>query len=185
MLCVARRESLKRRHAGHHHQMVGTVWAPTPAPIYVHPSTPPLRPSAPPIACGSRVPHFWYPQVTVLQPRDSSASSPEREVAANQTIVSTAARSFVGAPATMLSIRADPPDQTLPKTLAIQCRTSAAVSNAHGRSVTIHGVVTQEVVSSTGKILIMAGSRVLGSGLLDPENGRFKSGTCCYCLVTI
>ena len=42
-------------------------------------------------------------------------------------------------------------------------------------SVTIPGVVTQEVVSSAGKILIMAGSRVVGSALLDPENGRFKS----------
>jgi hypothetical protein len=35
--------------------------------------------------------------------------------------------------------------------------------------------VTEEVVSSAGKILIMAGSRVVGSGMLDPENGRFKS----------
>jgi hypothetical protein len=75
----------------------------------------------------------------------------------------------------MLSIRVDPPEQTMAKRLAIQCRTSVPLSNAVGRTVTIHGVVTQEVVTSTGKILIMAGSRVVGAGLLDPENGRFKS----------
>jgi hypothetical protein len=44
-----------------------------------------------------------------------------------------------------------------------------------GGMVTIRGVVTQEVVSSVGKILIMAGSRVVGSALLDSENDRFKS----------
>jgi hypothetical protein len=75
----------------------------------------------------------------------------------------------------MLSVHVDPPDQRIANALAIQCRTTAAVNNAHGRIVTIHGVVTQEVVSSTGKILIMAGSRVVGSAMLDPENGRFKS----------
>jgi hypothetical protein len=75
----------------------------------------------------------------------------------------------------MLSIRLDSPEPVTAKTLAIRCRTSAAISNAHGRTVTIHGVVTEEVVSSAGKILIMAGSRVVGSGILDPENGRFKS----------
>jgi len=75
----------------------------------------------------------------------------------------------------MLSIRVDPSQETAAGTLAIQCRTSLKIGNMHGRTVIIQGVVTQEVVSSIGKILIMAGSRVVGSGLLDPENGRFKS----------
>jgi hypothetical protein len=76
---------------------------------------------------------------------------------------------------TMLSIRADNVNEPAPNTLLIQCRTSVAVSNAHGTAASIHGVVTQEVVSSSGKILIMAGSKVVGSGILDSESDRFKS----------
>ena len=77
--------------------------------------------------------------------------------------------------ATMLSIHADPTDGASPNALSIQCRTSFAVSNAHGTAVSIQGVVTQEVVSSSGKILIMAGSRVVGAAILDVESNRFKS----------
>jgi hypothetical protein len=79
------------------------------------------------------------------------------------------------APVTMLSIRAESPDEPAANALSIQCRTSFAVSNAHGRAVSIHGVVTQEVVSPAGKILIMAGSQVVGSGVLDQESGRLRS----------
>ena len=77
--------------------------------------------------------------------------------------------------ATMLSIHADPMEGAAPNALSIQCRTSLAVSNAHGTAVSIQGVVTQEVVSSSGKILIMAGSRVVGAAILDVESNRFKS----------
>jgi hypothetical protein len=77
----------------------------------------------------------------------------------------------------MLTIRTgiDPSGSTAANTLGIQCRTYVPISNARRRNVTIHGVVTQDVVSSAGKILIMAGSRVVGKATFDPENGRLKS----------
>lgn len=164
MLCVARHELLPRgRHAEHHLQMVVAVSTPTPATTYVYLSTPALRPSRQLTASTARAGRFWYPQIAVFKPQVSSQSRSEGEVKASSASI------------TMLSIHVDTPDQATGNTLAIQCRTSAAVSNAHGRIVTIDGVVTQEVVSSTGKILIMAGSRVIGSAMLDSENGRFKS----------
>jgi hypothetical protein len=118
---------------------------------------------------------FWYPENLVFQRRNFSVLRHATEIRTNKTEISTEAQVSANDSVTMLSIRVDPPEPTMAKTLAIRCRTSTAISNAHGRTVTIHGVVTQEVVSSAGKILIMAGSRVVGSGLLDPENGRFKS----------
>lgn len=175
IICGARRESLKRRLRHHDLRMVVSAPVPTPAPGYARSSTLQLRPSPWPIAAPCRLARFWYPKIAVFQLTHSSIQRFLAETAANKVSILTGARSSAGSPTTMLWIRADPPDQAIAKTLAIQCRTSATISNAHGRSVTIYGVVTQEVVSSTGKILILAGSKVVGSGLLDPENGRFKS----------
>ena len=118
---------------------------------------------------------FWNPEIFVFQRQNLPVLRPAREIATDKTPLSIEAQTQATASITMLSIRLDPPEPAMAKTLAIRCRTSAAISNAHGRTVTIHGVVTEEVVSSAGKILIMAGSRVVGSGMLDPENGRFKS----------
>jgi hypothetical protein len=118
---------------------------------------------------------FWNPEIFVFQRQNLPVLRPATEIAPGKTPVSIEAQTQDTASITMLSIRLDPPEPAMAKTLAIRCRTSAPISNAHGRTVTIHGVVTEEVVSSAGKILIMAGSRVVGSGMLDPENGRFKS----------
>lgn len=82
------------------------------------------------------------------------------------------------APTSTLAIRSYPgmpADNVDGNTLEIRCRTYAAVSNLEGNRVTVHGVVTEDVVSATGKILIMAGSKVVGSALIDPENRRLKS----------
>lgn len=117
----------------------------------------------------------WSPQIFVLRSLDSSAYRPVTEIATNRKCNSTESPTTIHAPITMLSIRVDQPEQTVTKFLTIQCRSSAPITNAYGRTVTLRGVVTQEVVSSAGKILIMAGSRVVGSAMLDPENGRFKS----------
>jgi hypothetical protein len=118
---------------------------------------------------------FWDPEIFVFKRQNLPVLRHASEIAIIKTPVSTEAQPQATASTTMLSIRLDSPEPVTAKTLAIRCRTSTAISNAHGRTVTIHGVVTQEVVSSAGKILIMAGSRVVGSGTLDPENGRFKS----------
>jgi hypothetical protein len=119
---------------------------------------------------------FWDPEIFVFQREYLPVHRrPATEVATNKSSVSTEAQAQATATITMFSIRLDPPEPAMAKMLAIQCRTSAPISNAQGRTVTIHGIVTKEVVSSAGRILIMAGSRVVGSGRLDPENGRFKS----------
>ena len=160
MICAARHESLKRLLGPHESGMIVTDSSTFQTHSGLQANTAVCQPT-----------HFWYPQLSILQRPDRSVQTE----LAKKTPISTESQTSVSAPITMLSIRVDPPEQTMAKRLAIQCRTSVPLSNAVGRTVTIHGVVTQEVVTSTGKILIMAGSRVVGAGLLDPENGRFKS----------
>jgi hypothetical protein len=120
--------------------------------------------------------HFWNPEVLCLNGFDTGALkvATEAQRKAAPAIVE-AMPIATPAPGTMLSIRADPPAEPAANVLSIQCRTKFAVSNAHGPAVAVHGVVSQEVVSSEGKILIMAGSRVVGSGVLDQESGRLGS----------
>jgi hypothetical protein len=118
--------------------------------------------------------HVWVPAVLCLRGFDRKPVAAEVEPR-KVPIVAEALQSPTPAPVTMLSIRADSAEEPTANVLSIECRTSLAVSNMHGRAVSIHGVVTQEVVSPAGKILIMAGSRVAGSGLFDPESGRLRS----------
>jgi hypothetical protein len=166
-------QELKRRPRPHQVQMVSDTSLPTPAQIQDDSFIERSHPSELTIAAaGSR--HFWYPRFSVLRKSDSSSHQFLTASAPNE-VISRETPSAARPPITMLSIRFDPLQNAVAKTLAIQCRTTLAFSNVQGRTVPIHGVVTQEVVSSTGKILIMAGSRVVGSGRLDPENGRFKS----------
>lgn len=175
MIFDAGHESMKRRFGRHEFPMVRTASVPTAPPFHDYSSSPQPLSAKQAIVVACKPAPLWYPQICVFQRPDSSVQRLSTGLAANKMPASTQAPTSVNAPITMLSIRVDPAERTDSKALTIQCRTSVAVSNAPGRTVTIHGVVTQEVVASTGKILIMAGSRVVGSGLLDPENGRFKS----------
>jgi hypothetical protein len=120
---------------------------------------------------------YWYPRIIVLELPDRSYPRQTNDVAISRIPVSTEAQPSMSPMITMLSIRAgiDPSGPAVANTLGIQCRTYVSVSNARRRNVTIHGVVTQDVVSSAGKIVIMAGSRVVGRAAVDPENGRLKS----------
>jgi hypothetical protein len=174
MIWGTHQESLQQRPCNHQIQMVLRSSVRTPAKIHDSSFTPRQYPGKLVIAVGGEPRHFWYPQFSVFQKADFSARKPATAGVTNVSL-STEAQIAGGPSITMLSIRVDPVQNTVAKTLAIQCRTSVPLSNAHGRTVTIQGVVSQEVVSSTGKILIMAGSRVVGSGRLDLENGRFKS----------
>jgi hypothetical protein len=77
---------------------------------------------------------------------------------------------------TMLSISSVDEGSSPPGTLSVRCRTSGYISNATAQKrIVIKGVVTQDVVSPTGKILIPAGSKVAGIGQVDCENGRLQS----------
>ena len=175
MICVAHQKSARLGLS--YRALERFVTAPTAAPG----STPENSSTSRPhlgnraIDAVSRTTQVWSPRIFVLLRCDPSVQSVPPEVVTNQSPGRPQSQISVVAPITTLSIRADPPEQTVSKTLAIQCRTSAALNDSQGRTVTIHGIVTQEVVSSSGKILIMAGSRVVGPALLDSENGRFKS----------
>jgi hypothetical protein len=176
MIYVARQHSPKRGHVYRDFQRIVSAPAQTPGPIPGHSSAshPQLAKRA--TTGVSQPTHMWYPQILALQRRDAPLKRSLSAELANQTpILPPPPQIAVAAPVTMLSIRAEPTEPIESKTLAIQCRTSVAVHGLDATPVTIHGVVTQEVVSSSGKILIMAGSKVVGSGLLDSENGRFKS----------
>lgn len=172
---VAHDISLKHHPAYREFQTVGSPSVPTPWPIPDHPSASKLHLPKETVSSVSKPPRFWYLRFAFLQKPEPSLKTPGTEVAANRTPISTESQTAVSAPISTLAIRVDPLEQTKANPLEIQCRTSLPISNAHGRSVTIHGVVTQEVVSSSGKILIMAGSRVIGFGFLDSENERFRS----------
>ncbi len=174
MIWGTHQEFLQQRPGNHQTQMVLRSSVSAPAKTHDDSVSPRQYPGKLVMAAGGDPTHFWYPQFSVFQKADFSAQKPVKEGVTN-VAPSPEAQIAGGSSITMLSIRVDPVQNTMAKTLAIQCRTSVPFSNAHGRTVTIHGVVSQEVVSSTGKILIMAGSRVVGSGRLDLENGRFKS----------
>jgi hypothetical protein len=84
---------------------------------------------------------------------------------------------------TFLSIRSDetPTDTSF---ATIPCRLAGAVSNgADGHHIVINGVVTDNIAASSGKILIEAGTRVVGSGWLDTLAARIK-GSGKWSLVT-
>ena len=174
MIWGTHQESLLQRPRNHQTQMVLRSPVSTPGKTHDNSFTPRQYPGKLVMAAGGAPSHFWYPHFSVFQKADSSALKPVKEGVTNAAL-SPEVKIAGGPSITMLSIRVDSVQNTMAKTLAIQCRTSVPFSNAHGRTVTIHGVVSQEVVSSTGKILILAGSRVLGSGQFDRENGRFKS----------
>jgi hypothetical protein len=132
------------------------------------------RPVASPF--GGRAAHIWNARFYCIAKSAAATKQFTPAIRTMQPSATTNSRSRqTPLQKTMLSIRAEPTDDTAPNALLVQCRTSLAVSNIHGTAVSIQGVVTQEVVSSSGKILIMAGSRVEGSAILDLESNRFKS----------
>jgi hypothetical protein len=137
-----------------------------------------VRTSAPPDVSrfGGQSAHVWNARIFCLCKSAAAGDKFTPAIRTGQPVATTNPRSSeTPLRVTMLSIRVDPTDGVVSNALSVQCRTSLAVSNTHGTAVSIQGVVTQEVVSSSGKILIMAGSRVTGGAILDLENNRFKS----------
>ena len=58
----------------------------------------------------------------------------------------------------------------------IPCRLEAPLSNSKdGSNLIIRGVVTDNIAGSSGKILIEAGTKVVGVGHIDALTGRIKS----------
>jgi hypothetical protein len=175
LICGLHRRSLRGRLSHYEFQSVVLASSPSPVPIHDRSLTPIANLTKPPNMAVYRPTHFWYLQTAIPRAPEFSNQGFERKMTTNSTPISKKPLMGTVAPVTMLSIRVDSSKQETANSLEIQCRTSVRLSNTPARTVTIQGVVTQEVVSSKGKILIMAGSRVVGPGLLDPENGRFKS----------
>jgi hypothetical protein len=174
---VAQHKSLKLTREKQSPKTVVSTPVRMPALVDLTSSVAPVRPDAWITPAISRLPTYWYPGIFVLRRPASSPGRCQQQVAKNETLTSIAVQPLGSPPMTTLCIRADtaPSESNVAKTLLIQCRTYVPISNSRRRNVTIHGVVTQDVVSSSGKILIMAGSRVTGGAFVDPENGRLKS----------
>jgi|GEM_PF-2997572 len=178
VLLVAQHKALKWGPRKHDLNPPVSTLAPTPAFPHVASSTPQASHLAAQVVPAIFIPvNYWYPWISVFQLPKRPCPRLADEIAITKTPVSTEVEPLMPPPITMLSIRAgiDPSESAVANTLGIQCRTYVPISNARQRNVTIHGVVTQDVVSSAGKILIMAGSRVVGRAEFDPENGRLKS----------
>jgi hypothetical protein len=136
-------ESLKQPSRNHAIQTVLRSSVPRPGQIPDDSFTPRQHPDQPVIFAEGEPPHFWYFQFSVCETANSSRQKPAT-AGVNNVALPTEPQTAGGPPVTMLSIRVDPPQNTVAKTLTIQCRTSAPFSNSHGRTVTMHGVVSQE-----------------------------------------
>lgn len=177
VLLVAQHKSLKGGLRKRDLNPLVSTFVPTPASPHVTSSTPQAHLAARAIPAIFEPVKYWYPRITVFQLTKQHSARLAEGIAIAKTSVSTEVQPSMPPPITMLSIRAgiDPSESAVANTLGIHCRTYVPISNARRRNVTIHGVVTQDVVSSSGKILIMAGTRVVGKAAFDPENGRLKS----------
>jgi len=177
VLLVAQHKSLKWGLSKHDHNPLVSALAPTAGSPHVTSLTPQARLGAQVIPAIFKPVNYWYPRISVFQLPKRPSPRVAEEIAITKTPESAEVHPSVLPPITMLSIRAgiDPSGSSVANTLGIQCRTCVPISNARRRNVTIHGVVSQDVVSSAGKILIMAGSRVVGRAVFDPESGRLKS----------
>jgi len=175
VLLVAQHKSLKSGYRKHDLNPFVSTLVPTPGSTHVASSTPQARLAAQVIPAISRPVNYWYPRISVFQLPKRPSSRLAEQIAITKTPVFKEVQPSMRPPITMLSIRIDSSGSTAANRLWIQCRTYVPISNARRRNVTIHGVVTQDVVSSAGKILIMAGSRVVGRAAFDPDNGRLKS----------
>ncbi|MBV8641855.1 MAG: hypothetical protein JO070_10745 [Verrucomicrobia bacterium] len=174
---VAHHKSLKLIRDKQDPKTIVSIPVRVPALVDLTSSIPQERPDARITPAMPRLATYWYPGTSVLRPPELFPERSQQEFAKNETLTSRDVQPLGSPPMTTLCIRADtiPSGSNVAKTLLIQCRTYAPISNSRRRNVTIHGVVTQDVVSSSGKILIMAGSRVTGGAFLDPENARLKS----------
>jgi hypothetical protein len=75
---------------------------------------------------------------------------------------------------TFLSIYTGPNVTEHEVTVQIGCKTEHALNNVESHIV-IEGVLQEDVVSSSGNILIAAGSKVVGNGYCDPDTGRIRA----------
>jgi hypothetical protein len=107
--------------------------------------------------------------------------APERESSAHEKNLTQAPQKDLPVkPANMafISVRTDveAPEEKEGAGAMIPCRLEAPLSNAKdGSNIMIYGVVTENIASSSGKILIEAGTKVLGKGHIDALTVRIQS----------
>ena len=100
---------------------------------------------------------------TAQEPRPTAIQTPKRSLESGKPKVMT-----------MLAISSQGQAEAT-RALLIRCRTDGYIGNAaSGGRIVVKGVVTEDVVSA-GKILIAAGSKVVGFAHVDPDSGRLES----------
>jgi hypothetical protein len=68
----------------------------------------------------------------------------------------------------------NPVTETSETQVAVHCKTLRDINNLEQR-ITIVGNVQEDLVSSVGKIIVPAGTKVIGEGFCDPERDRILS----------
>jgi hypothetical protein len=67
-----------------------------------------------------------------------------------------------------------PRTETNESQVTVRCKTLRDINNLYDR-ITIVGNVQEDLVSSVGKIIVPAGTKVIGEGFCDPERNRILS----------
>ena len=68
----------------------------------------------------------------------------------------------------------NPATETSETQVAVHCKTLRDINNLEQR-ITIVGNVQEDLVSSVGKIIVPAGTKVIGEGFCDPDRNRILS----------
>jgi hypothetical protein len=152
LICVLHQRPISERLSRFEFQSVLLASGPAPVPSHNRSLTPIADLSKLPNMAVYRPKHFWYLQTAVLRVPEFSNQGLERKITANSKSISKKPVLSTVAPVTMLAIRLHSSEQETANSLEIRCRTSARLSDKPARTVTIQGVVTQEVVSSKGKL---------------------------------
>ena len=95
---------------------------------------------------------------------------------AGQHSLASAKASGAGVPVAQPSFFSayNPVTETSETQVAVHCKTLRDINNLEQR-ITIVGNVQEDLVSSVGKIIVPAGTKVIGEGFCDPDRNRILS----------
>jgi hypothetical protein len=95
---------------------------------------------------------------------------------AGQHSLASAKATGAGVPVTQPSFFSayNPVTETSETQVAVHCKTLRDINNLEQR-ITIVGNVQEDLVSSVGKIIVPAGTKVIGEGFCDPDRNRILS----------
>jgi len=115
--------------------------------------------------------------ILLVKAEAEHARSLEPKHARSPTIIEKAPREVSPAPTpwpgrmSFFSVYCGPNSDQSENEVTVRCRVSRAVNNLDER-VMVLGNVYEDVVGTSGQVLIPAGSKVVGQGFCDPERAR-------------